>query len=115
MPNNFCSLPGCALIAISRCSGCHGSYYCTREHQVKHWKAHKVECKVRKSGQDNKAYIKSPPEPKGSELRSCRCMFCGDEIECGSESDAIDHMKVCPALQEQLNDDNQFTLPESMK
>jgi hypothetical protein len=38
-------------------------------------------------------------------------MFCGDEMVLTSEEEAIEHMKVCSALQEQLNDDRQFTLP----
>jgi tRNA G10 N-methylase Trm11 len=50
-----------------------------------------------------------------STKRSCRCMFCGDEMVLGSEEEAIEHMERCPALQEQLNDSRQFTLPESIK
>ena len=51
-----------------------------------------------------------------TELRQCRCMFCGDSLLLESEDAAIAHMETCPALQEQLDDkDNQFTLPTSMK
>jgi hypothetical protein len=114
---NVCSLPECTLIGKSRCSGCHASYYCSKQHQTKHWKSHKAECKERQSS-NRKEAESDKSVSKGttlSELRSCRCMFCGEELEFASEAEAIDHMKVCPALQEQLNDDNQFTLPESMK
>jgi hypothetical protein len=52
---------------------------------------------------------------EGGTKRSCRCMFCGDELVLGSEEEAIMHMETCPALQEQLNDSRQFTLPESIK
>lgn len=50
------------------------------------------------------------------ELRECRCMFCGESLLLESEASAVDHMEVCPSLQEQLNDtEHQFTLPQSMK
>jgi hypothetical protein len=52
----------------------------------------------------------------GQEMKECRCMFCGESLQLGSEDEAIAHMEVCPALQEQLDDtEHQFTLPESMK
>jgi hypothetical protein len=50
------------------------------------------------------------------ERKQCRCMFCGLSAEYNSEEEAITHMTVCPALQEQLNDkENPFTLPKDMK
>lgn len=42
-------------------------------------------------------------------------MFCGDELVLGSEEEAIDHMRVCPALQEQLQSKDQFTVPTMIK
>jgi hypothetical protein len=42
-------------------------------------------------------------------------MFCGDEIILASEEEAVDHMKICPALQEQLAGKEQFTIPSVIR
>ena len=48
---SWCLLPGCgrkstdAGVAIKACSKCHNAFYCTREHQAKHWATHKADCK----------------------------------------------------------------------
>lgn len=47
--------------------------------------------------------------------RQSRCMFCGEELVLESEDDAIDHMKECPALQEQLASSDQFTIPKALR
>lgn len=42
----FCSLPSCSVQhAKKRCSQCKISYYCSKEHQVMHWKEHKSFCR----------------------------------------------------------------------
>lgn len=64
-----------------------------------------------------------PLENKGSDVplgqstdqRHCRCMFCGEALVLGSEEEAIGHMKVCVALQEQLASKDQFTVPSIVK
>ena len=52
---------------------------------------------------------------KESEKRTGRCMFCGEELILGSEDDAVNHMRVCPALQEQLASKDQFTIPTMLR
>ena len=47
--------------------------------------------------------------------RQSRCMFCGEELVLSSEEDAVDHMKVCVALQEQLESPDQFTIPKMLR
>ena len=49
------------------------------------------------------------------EKRTCRCMFCGEELILSNEEEAIDHMKVCPSLQEQFASKDQFTIPKDVK
>ena len=42
----------CHVQANQRCTGCHETFYCSREHQKLHWKKHKNHCcafKVRSS------------------------------------------------------------------
>ena len=52
---------------------------------------------------------------KESEKRTSRCMFCGEELILASEDDAVNHMRVCPALQEQLASKDQFTIPTMLR
>jgi len=47
--------------------------------------------------------------------RICRCMFCGEEMLLGSEDEAIKHMNICIALQEQLSSSQQFTIPTTIQ
>lgn len=42
-------------------------------------------------------------------------MFCGENMVLSNEEEAVDHMKVCPALQEQLTSTDQFTIPKSIQ
>ena len=34
----------CGAAANQRCTGCHSTFYCTRECQKLHWKLHKSQC-----------------------------------------------------------------------
>lgn len=47
--------------------------------------------------------------------RICRCMFCGEEMLLDSEDEAIKHMNICIALQEQLSSSQQFTIPTTIQ
>jgi tetratricopeptide (TPR) repeat protein len=38
-------------------------------------------------------------EAGGDDKRHCRCMFCGELLLLASEDEAIEHMRVCPAMQ----------------
>ena len=38
----ICAQCGCA--ANQRCTGCHVTFYCSRDHQKLHWKVHKSQC-----------------------------------------------------------------------
>jgi hypothetical protein len=42
-------------------------------------------------------------------------MFCGEQVQMRSEEEAVDHMRQCPALQEQLASKDQFTIPSMLK
>ena len=59
------------------------------------------------------------PVPSGisteEDPRQCRCMFCGETLLLHSEGHAIEHMRECPALQEQLNSPEQFTIPKAIQ
>jgi MYND finger len=67
---------------------------------------------VGNSTQDEKDNsVKDDPTGK----RQSRCMFCGEELVLGSEEDAVDHMRVCVALQEQLESPDQFTIPKALR
>ena len=114
----------CGIESRNICSRCKSVSYCGVEHQKEHWKIHKIDCKKLKylheksleSKEIEEKSIKEEEETKEIVRKSCRCMFCGSELVISSEEEAIKHMEVCPALQEQLNDvTNQFTLPESMR
>ena len=56
-----------------------------------------------------------PVSVDDGEQRECRCMFCGQMLTLSSENAAIEHMEICPSLQEQLNDNKQFTIPKECK
>ena len=34
----------CGKPTLNRCSGCHEAFYCCKEHQKKHWPAHRATC-----------------------------------------------------------------------
>jgi len=38
--------PVCKKLADKKCSGCHNIAYCCSEHQKKHWKVHKNDCRM---------------------------------------------------------------------
>jgi hypothetical protein len=42
-------------------------------------------------------------------------MFCGEVLILSSEEEAVNHMRVCPALQEQLESKAQFTVPSMIQ
>ena len=68
----------------------------------------KKEKKEKKEKQENSA-------SESSGKRTCRCMFCGENLLLESEEAAVDHMRVCPYLQEQLASKDQFTLPAELE
>ena len=41
-----CGYPGCDSKAPLRCSSCKRIWYCSKDHQKAHWKAHKKHCKL---------------------------------------------------------------------
>lgn len=116
MSSSVCHMK-CAVCNISinlmTCSGCKQVAYCSKQHQKDDWKAHKINCansiKHSSSSTTDSTY-------SSNEVRSCRCMFCGNVIVASSEDDAIRHMEVCSALQEQLNaSKEQFTIPSEFR
>jgi MYND finger len=125
-----CGHPDCDKHANLRCSRCKLVYYCSAEHQKSHWTIHKSLC--RPHSQNNSgaskvpsalienpakaiASLSAPSSSSSGEKRVSRCMFCGEELNLSSEDEAVKHMEVCDALQEQLNSKDQFTIPSRLR
>jgi len=52
LPKNatkMCAVCG-VTVALRKCSGCQSIAYCSREHQLQHWKEHKADCKAIQNG-----------------------------------------------------------------
>ena len=83
-PIRICGLPGCVTAAAQRCTGCGAEWYCSREHQRSHRKAHKHTC----SRGNN---VKGPhASARLSELRSVDS-WIGEAFECWcAAGDALD-------------------------
>ncbi len=129
--SNICNFEGCNVTATSRCSRCRNVWYCGKSHQTMDWKTHKITCNITNntssitstsehvhiSSSNNSASsnVINDTSTSSSTSRQCRCMFCGEQLTLQSEEDAIAHMSICPSLQEQLNDENQFTIPSCLK
>ena len=112
---------------LLRCGRCKVVFYCCQGHQKDDWEIHKKVCRppvTSASSVKVEEDVLAPEEPSidhtkatteaAGEVRTCRCMFCGELNEYRSEEEAVDHMRTCPALQEQLDSPAQFHLPESM-
>ncbi len=41
----MCAVCG-VTVALRKCSGCQSIVYCSREHQLQHWKEHNADCKA---------------------------------------------------------------------
>ena len=95
----FCSYPSCGMKAINRCSSCHLSHYCNRDHQKLDWPSHKITCAtkvkdINKNGKHNNEIKSNKVDDiqESVEKRQCRCMFCGESLVFSSEDEAIQHM-----------------------
>jgi len=130
-----CGVSGCGAAAHLQCSKCKLVSYCSAGHQKEHWLAHKNSCKAQEvaggasTAAAARALASLPPQPKPApaaaaaaapaaptgESRNSRCMFCGESIVMHREEDAHEHMRTCPALQEQLNGKDQFTIPKVLR
>jgi MYND finger len=126
-----CAYPNCGTTSNLRCSRCKAVYYCSAEHQRKDWNIHKSYCmsvlsasgsSVSEfsslkacSGQASSSRACSENDGGSGENRRSRCMFCGEELILGSEDEAVKHLEVCDALQEQLNSNEQFTVPSRLR
>jgi len=120
----ICGIPGCTKLqdgtaVAKRCSRCKKQHYCSAEHQREHFEVHKYVCTPYKEPKQevqevNDVRIDKHVETnkETNEVRVSRCMFCGDLQTLRSEEDAIKHMRRCPALQEQLDGKDQFTIPK---
>ncbi len=107
-----CAVENCGGIPKYRCGKCRIVFYCSQDHQKLHWQFHKLQCGKKPRSETS---TNSPQCDETVEKRFCRCMFCGVEMALTSEEEAIQHMEVCPALQEQLDSKEQFTVPEVVK
>ena len=54
IPTKFCSACGKQIDAVKKCNGCKCVWYCNKECQNKHRKAHKKECKPIKKELDKR-------------------------------------------------------------
>jgi hypothetical protein len=70
---------------------------------------------AKESSQEKSSYDLEPKSDTESGKRCSRCMFCGEQLVLSSEDDAVNHMKECPALQEQLESKDQFTIPTMLQ
>lgn len=112
---NKCFYTTCENQGLYRCSICKIALYCSADHQKLHWKQHKISCKCNTTI-DTKDKPRQVDNIECSESKKiCRCMFCGEELVLKSEDEAVMHMTVCPALQEQLASKDQFTVPSMLK
>ena len=76
MACDYCGRTGAKL----RCTRCKGAYYCSREHQMKHYEdTHKLDCKIEVAMATilDEMTLRRPPPPK-----EATCMVC---LEAGSE------------------------------
>lgn len=117
-----CFFTKCEKLGVYQCSRCKIAKYCSREHQKQAWKEHKLECENFSASSElpvitetEEQRIKKSSKLSDTELRQCRCMFCGEELKLSSEEAAIEHMRVCTALQEQLQSKDQFTIPSVVR
>lgn len=128
--NAKCGLIFCENKANYLCSKCKYVRYCSRDHQLEDWSAHKISCKIQIKDLKKNSSIcnvsKSTNPGPGidcdnnsstieNDVRICRCMFCGEELKLESEGEAINHMRVCTALQEQFAGEGQFTIPSILR
>lgn len=125
----ICSYNSCQEAGVWRCSNCKDSYYCSRKHQRMHWQYHKERCRESATGhsllqssmlekgkqKEDQGEPKAEYKGQQGETRTCRCMFCGKELLLQSEGEAVGHMEVCGALQEQLASSECITIPSEMK
>jgi MYND finger len=51
-PKGMCAICG-VTAALQLCCGCGQIAYCGREHQLQHWKEHKIECKKVQAAKKN--------------------------------------------------------------
>lgn len=118
-----CFFTDCERDGVFQCSRCKSVKYCCLEHQKLDWKSHKGVCAASSNitkpapeiiASPQAEQTKGPTSTEGDK-RHCRCMFCGEALVFGSEEEAIDHMRVCVALQEQLASKEQFTVPAMVK
>jgi len=134
-----CGVLNCKEHAALRCSRCKKQIYCSAAHQKEDWSSHKRICKsafLQKSRLQKERHITADSVAAASKsqgasgsgtgavssfadedsgLRQSRCMFCGETVIMASEEDAQQHMRDCPALQEQLSSPDQFTIPKHLR
>ena len=61
-----CGYCGVSDVKLRRCTKCHRVRYCSREHQVAHWKAHKKGCTTTKGEKKKKKKKKKKKAPAAS-------------------------------------------------
>jgi pre-rRNA-processing protein TSR4 len=83
----------CGVPAPNRCSQCKSVWYCTKEHQLLHWRgAHSVECKSPSAVQ---ASPKKPIKPNNAAALGAACfpvseLVNEDEYDSGADDDEYD-------------------------
>ena len=108
-----CALPTCALLEkhakeFQKCSGCRSVFYCSREHQQAHWKAHKADC-TRVGGDSGHGAHATPKKAKNTTCAACgtrlkivghRCSRCASVEYCSRAcelSHQHEHKPSCDA------------------
>jgi hypothetical protein len=117
MSQTCCCVDGCVLVGKYRCSACHDACYCSEDHQKLHWRRHKSQCRRKTSDKEEQLIQQQDVHSCAPvvEKRECRCMFCGENMILASEEEAVQHMAVCPCLQEQLQSKEPITVPSVLR
>ena len=83
-----CGLPSCSMYGTNTCSGCGAMWYCSREHQTSHWKAHKVVCRLSRKrspaaagGGAGAVPAAQPPLPHVVLMSALMKVGCGKELD----------------------------------
>ncbi|XP_014282492.1 SET domain-containing protein SmydA-8 [Halyomorpha halys] len=70
----------CSKPAKQTCTGCKEAVYCSKEHQIAHWKQHKVKCRpyeIQKNPELGRFLIATRDIPQGTKLISEHCLVLG--------------------------------------
>lgn len=89
-----CAKPGCKKAAKHTCSVCESVYYCSPQHQLDHWPAHKQECSAATRAAPNPPATPLPPK---SPARKAVCAMPGCSKAAAHMCSACESVYYCSA------------------